>query len=60
MLQITCATIVCLTQYLGLGTISYQSNNAIVLTTQRQAYYCTKYQELYTCSNLMGDSNKDY
>ena len=55
-----CSTVVCLTQYLGLGTLLYQSQNELILTTKTQTYYCIKYTSLYNCSPFKAYSNKDY
>jgi len=60
MLQLMCSTVVCLTQYLGLGTLLYQSQNELILTTKTQTYYCIKYTSLYNCSPFKAYSNKDY
>jgi hypothetical protein len=60
MLQFTCSTLICLTQYLGLGVVNYQSLNGVLLTTPRQSYYCQRYNNLYTCTKSMDDTNMDY
>jgi hypothetical protein len=54
MLQFSCASIMCLGQYLGLGTVLYTSDQAVVYQTQQQTYQCTKYNQLYTCTKDQG------
>lgn len=59
-MQFICSTVVCLTQYLGLGTIYYQSDNAIALSAQNQGYYCRYYNTVYTCLKVTDDTNLGY
>lgn len=60
MLQITCSTLVCLSQYLGLGVVRYQAPNAVVYSAMGGTYYCQVSGSLYACNKLGVGVSTDY
>lgn len=56
-----CSTALCLTQYLGLGTVKYQSTQDLIFTTSKGiTYICNKQTHLYTCYPTKVYTNMDY
>jgi len=56
-----CSTVLCLTQYLGLGTANYQSSQSLIFTTSTGiTYLCNKQTHLYNCTKSTVYTNMDY
>jgi len=44
-----CASIACLSQYLGTGSTMYQGQNQILYQRANQLYYCERQDYVYRC-----------
>jgi len=44
-----CASIACLSQYLGTGSVMYQGQSHILYQRANQLYYCERQDYVYLC-----------
>jgi len=50
MINFMCASIACLSQYLGFGIVMYQDSSQVIYQHYSQTYYCQKQSYVYSCT----------